>query len=133
MKLLPNGIKRHKENILNAAEEIYDNFVNSEIVPGLGEVYKQNSRVKLIELAENYKCTGLHTELLLTLQKLLFKRKITETKEMIQESDIIPDSQEIIEGSSEIINDSELLRYSKKIIEDPDVLKRPKDIFKGKI
>jgi len=127
-------LKGTKGILLNAAEEIYDNFVNSEIVSGFGQVYKQNSRViKLIELAENYKCTGLHTELLLTLQKLLFKRKITETKEMIQESDIIPDSQEIIEGSSEIINDSELLRYSKEIIEDPDVLKRPKDIFKGKI
>jgi len=75
----------------------------------------------------------------------VYKRKITETKEMIQESEIIPNPQEIIEESSEIINnselikyskelieDSELLRYSKEIIEDPAVLKRPKNILKEK-
>ncbi len=75
----------------------------------------------------------------------IYKRKIIETKEIIQESDIIPAPHEIIEGSSEIINDSELvkyskeliedselLRYSKEIIEHPGVLKRPKDILKEK-
>jgi MFS family permease len=75
----------------------------------------------------------------------IYKRKITETKEMIQESDIIPAPQEIIEGSSEMIKDSELvkyskelfgdselIKYSKEIIEDPTVLKRPKDILKEK-
>ena len=75
----------------------------------------------------------------------IYKRKINETKEMIQESDIIPAPQEIIEESSEILNelelvkhskglieDSELLRYSKEIIEDPDILKRPKNILKEK-
>jgi hypothetical protein len=75
----------------------------------------------------------------------IYKRKITETKEIIQESDIIPAPQEIIEESSEILNelelvkhskelleDSELLRYSKEIIEDPSVLKRPKDILMEK-
>ncbi|MGB9977712.1 MFS transporter [Methanobacterium sp.] len=76
----------------------------------------------------------------------IYKKKITETKEMIQESDMIPAPQEIIEESSEIISelelvkhsrelieDSELLRYSKEIIEDPAILKRPKDILKEKI
>ncbi|MEL7670629.1 DHA2 family efflux MFS transporter permease subunit [Methanobacterium sp.] len=76
----------------------------------------------------------------------IYRKKITETKEIIQESDIIPAPQDILEESSEIINelelvkhskelleDSELLRYSKEIIEDPSILKRPKDILKEKI
>jgi len=76
----------------------------------------------------------------------IYRKKITETKEIIQESDIIPAPQDIIEESSEIINelelvkhskelleDSELLRYSKQIIEDPAILKRPKDILKEKM
>jgi len=75
----------------------------------------------------------------------IYKRKITQTKEMIQESDMIPAPQEIIEGSSEIIKDSELVKYSKELLEDselvkyskeiigdPAVLKRPKDILKEK-
>lgn len=76
----------------------------------------------------------------------IYRRKITETKEMIQESDIIHAPQEIIEESSEIIHDlelvkhskeliedSELLRYSKEIIEDPAILKRPTNALKEKI
>lgn len=76
----------------------------------------------------------------------IYRKKITETKEIIQESDIIPAPQDILEESSELINelelvkhskelleDSELLRYSKEIIEDPAILKRPKDILKDKI
>ena len=76
----------------------------------------------------------------------IYRRKITETKEMIQESDILPAPQEIIKESGEIlkdmelikyskelIKDSELLRYSKDIIEDPNVLKRHKDILKEKL
>ena len=76
----------------------------------------------------------------------IYRKKITETKEIIQESDIIPAPQDIIEESSELINelelvkhskelleDSELLRYSKEIIEDPAILKRPKDILRDKI
>ncbi len=75
----------------------------------------------------------------------IYKRKIVETKEIIQESDLIPAPQEILEESSEIINDSELvkyskeliedselIKYSKEIIEDPGVLKRPKNILKEK-
>lgn len=77
MELLQNGIKRHKRNIVNAAGEISDNFLNHEIIPGFGHTnYKQNLKViKLIELAGKYKCIGLHTELLFALQKLLFKGK----------------------------------------------------------
>ncbi|WP_424354581.1 MFS transporter [Methanobacterium sp. MBAC-LM] len=76
----------------------------------------------------------------------IYRKKITETKEIIQESDIIPAPQDILEESGEIINelelvkhskelleDSELLRYSKEIIEDPAILKRPKDILKEKM
>lgn len=75
----------------------------------------------------------------------IYKRKIIETKEMIQESEILLAPQEIIEESTEIINDSELVkyskdliedselvRYSKEIIEDPSLLKRLKNILKEK-
>jgi drug resistance transporter, EmrB/QacA subfamily len=76
----------------------------------------------------------------------IYRKKITETKEMIQESDVIPAPKDILEGSSEILNDSELIkyskeliedseliRYSKEIIEDPDVLRRHTNILKDKI
>ena len=75
----------------------------------------------------------------------IYRRKIIETKEMIQESEMIPTPQEIIEESKEIIEesellkyskelvkDSELMRYSKEIIEDPAVLKRPTNVLKEK-
>ncbi len=76
----------------------------------------------------------------------IYRKKITETREIIQESDIIPAPQDIIDESSEIINelelikhskefigDSELLRYSKEIIENPNVLKRTKDVLKERV
>ncbi len=73
----------------------------------------------------------------------IYRKKLAETKEIIEESEIVPTPQDIIEGSKEIIHESELLnyskclikefeivRYSKKVIKSSDSLKKQKEVLK---
>jgi hypothetical protein len=59
----------------------------------------------------------------------IYREKITETREIIEESEVIPTPQDIIEGSREIIDESELLKYSKELIKESEIVKYSKEII----
>ncbi len=59
----------------------------------------------------------------------VYKKKITETKEKIVESEIIPTPQDIIEESKEIIDDSRLLSNSKELINESNLLRYSREII----
>lgn len=61
----------------------------------------------------------------------IYRKKIAETREMIEESDIIPAPQDIIEESKEIIDDSELLKYSKDLIKESEIVRYSKEIIES--
>lgn len=58
----------------------------------------------------------------------IYRKKIAETKEIIEESEIIPTPQDVISGSREIIDDSQLLTYSKELIKDSELVKQSREM-----
>jgi EmrB/QacA subfamily drug resistance transporter len=61
----------------------------------------------------------------------IYRKKIVETKEIIQESEIIPTPHDVIEGSKEIIDESGLLKYSKELIKESEIVKYSKGIIES--
>jgi MFS family permease len=61
----------------------------------------------------------------------IYRKKIVETKEIIQESEIIPTPHDVIEGSKEIIDESGLLKYSKELIKESEIIKYSKEIIES--
>jgi len=52
-------------------------FSNNEKIPGFGHRYhtKDPRASKLLKIAEEYECTGVHTELSLAIEEILFETK----------------------------------------------------------
>ena len=78
MKTLQEGVKRSHGDIEATAREMVNEFLESgDKIPGFGHRYhNEDPRArKLIELAEEYGCTGIHTELALTIQSILLEEK----------------------------------------------------------
>ncbi|MEN4006376.1 MAG: citryl-CoA lyase [Methanobacteriaceae archaeon] len=80
MKILQEGIKRTEgiDKINEIASEIVDEFLKkAKKIPGFGHRYHtEDPRApKIIELARKYGCNGMHAELALTIQNILFERK----------------------------------------------------------
>lgn len=61
----------------------------------------------------------------------IYRKKIAETREIIEESEIIPTPHDVIEGSKEIIDESELLKYSKDLIKESEIVKYSKEIIES--
>jgi MFS family permease len=61
----------------------------------------------------------------------IYRKKITETKEIIQESEIIPTPHDVIEESKELIDESELLKYSKELLKESEIVKYSKEIIES--
>ena len=81
MKMLQEG-KKLKENSEIPIEDLADKLINSFLdnnkkVPGFGHRYhKEDPRApRLMELSKEYNCFGKHSELVLTMQNLMFERK----------------------------------------------------------
>jgi citrate synthase len=78
MRTLQEGVKRSNEDIEIAAREMVNEFLESgNKIPGFGHRYhNEDPRApKLIELAKEYECSGIHTELALTIQSILLEEK----------------------------------------------------------
>ena len=59
----------------------------------------------------------------------IYRKKIAETREIIQESEIVPTPKYIIKESKVIIDESELLKYSKELIKESEIVKYSKEII----
>lgn len=59
----------------------------------------------------------------------IYRKKIAETREIIQESEIVPTPKYIIKESKVIIDESELLKYSKELIKESQIVKYSKEII----
>ncbi len=59
----------------------------------------------------------------------IYRKKIAETREIIQESEIVPTPKYIIKESKVIIDGSELLKYSKELIKGSEIVKYSKEII----
>jgi len=78
MRTLQEGIKRYGGNIDTIAREIVCESIEcGGKIPGFGHRYHdEDPRVpKLIDIAEKYDCKGIHTELAMTIQNILFEEK----------------------------------------------------------
>lgn len=78
MKTFQEGIKRSKDDIETVALEIIDKSLEKgNKIPGFGHRYHtEDPRApKLIELAKKCGCSGIHTELALTIQSILLEKK----------------------------------------------------------
>ncbi|MGC9517643.1 MAG: citryl-CoA lyase [Methanomicrobiales archaeon] len=78
MKLFQEGISRSKDRIEGIAEDIVNEFTEEDKkIPGFGHRYHtEDPRApRLIELAKTHQCLGLHTELALAMDKILFELK----------------------------------------------------------
>jgi citrate synthase len=78
MRLLQEGIKRYAGDIETIAKEIVEEALRSgNKIPGFGHRYHaEDPRApKLIELAKKFECSGIHTELALTIQSILLEKK----------------------------------------------------------
>jgi citrate synthase len=74
MKLLQEGIERSKDRIEDIAHDLVNELIaTEEKIPGFGHRYhKADPRApRLIELAKENDCLGIHTELALAIDKLL--------------------------------------------------------------
>lgn len=60
----------------------------------------------------------------------IYRAKIAQTKELIEESEIIPTPQDVIQGSKEIIEESKIVKYSKEKIDSSESLTTYKEIIK---
>jgi MFS family permease len=59
----------------------------------------------------------------------IYRKKIAETREIIEESEIVPTPKYIIKESKVIIDGSELLKYSKELIKGSEIVKYSKEII----
>jgi len=78
MRILQEGVKRYGGNIEPIAREIVrESLECGGKIPGFGHRYHdEDPRVpKLMDIAEEYDYTGIHTELALTIQSILFEEK----------------------------------------------------------
>ena len=78
MKIFQEGIKLPEENIDELAERIVNYYIkNNEKIFGFGHRYHNEDprATKLMEMARKYKCFGKHSELAITMEKILFENK----------------------------------------------------------
>jgi len=78
MKILQEGVKRNENDIETAAFEIVEESLErGDKIPGFGHRYhNEDPRApKLLELAKNYDCLKIHTELALSIQSILLEKK----------------------------------------------------------
>jgi citrate synthase len=67
-----------QHDIREVAEVVVDEFItNNEKIPGFGHRYHSEDprAVKLMEIADDYGCIGIHTELALAIEEILFDTK----------------------------------------------------------
>jgi len=77
MKILQEGVQRLNGDTERAVEEIVAQLENGSRIPGFGHRFHDEDPrpPKLIELARKYNCFSIHTELALTIEKILSERK----------------------------------------------------------
>ncbi|GAB4314321.1 MAG: citryl-CoA lyase [Methanobacteriaceae archaeon] len=78
MKLLQEGIGRSKDRIEDIAQEIVNEITEKEEkIPGFGHRYHNADprAPRLIELAKENNCLGIHTQLAIAIDKILFNLK----------------------------------------------------------
>jgi len=75
MRILQEGIQRSEGDFEKIGKEIVDELLqDGNRIPGFGHRYHTEDprSPKLIELARKYDCLGIHTELALTIESILF-------------------------------------------------------------
>ncbi|MEG3224179.1 MAG: citryl-CoA lyase [Methanobacteriales archaeon Met13] len=78
MKTIQEGVKRSEGDLDRVARELVnESLENGNMIPGFGHRYHaEDPRApKIIELARKYECSGMHTELALTIESILLEKK----------------------------------------------------------
>jgi citrate synthase len=73
-----NGPLKSQYDIIEVADAVVDEFLNNnEKIPGFGHRYHSEDprAAKLIEIARDYGCIGVHTELALAIEEILYDTK----------------------------------------------------------
>ena len=73
-----NGPLKSQYDIIEVADAVVDEFLNNnEKIPGFGHRYHSEDprAAKLIEIARGYGCIGVHTELALAIEEILYDTK----------------------------------------------------------